>query len=255
MRTKIVQILFLLGVVGALAGPVAAGEYQLILGQGEEVCEACLKNLQQQPAEEAVCDRQYAADLGLRAPEWKPLDLQEHTELYTRVAKLVTRGRETAKDKDFDDPASFKKFLETTMKINRASMEMVHVDIDNDGTREWMLRYRGGNCRREFHGFGSTYDSALLVMAEDRRTIDYGKTDSLIQHESRGPRYLIGIPMFQLYKIFTHKETVYFDKWDGGGGSKLPRADANTLSVYRVNKGQTSKVCQIRLYPPDAIPY
>jgi hypothetical protein len=88
MRTKMLQSVFLLAVVGALAGPVAAGDYQLILGKGTEVCEACLKNLQQQPVEDAVCDRQYAAGLELSAPEWKSLDLREHTEFISGLPSL-----------------------------------------------------------------------------------------------------------------------------------------------------------------------
>lgn len=262
MRTKMLQSVFLLAVVGALAGPVAAGDYQLILGKGTEVCEACLKNLQQQPVEDAVCDRQYAAGLELSAPEWKSLDLREHTEFYKRVAKLVDDGNEFARNADFDDPKIFKGFLETTVKINRASMATAYVDIDNDGKLEWVLRYRGGNCRNEFHGFPGFYQSALLVLTDDRRTIDYAKTDLLVQHLFKEAKYRIGIPHFQLYQVFTYKGTVYFDKWDGGGGDKedpitlkLDQPDVNTLSVYRVNKNQTSKICQIRLFPPDIEPH
>ena len=262
MRTKMIQILFLLAVVSALAGPVAAGEYQLILGKGTEVCEACLKNLQQQPVEDAVCDRQYAAGLELSAPEWKSLDLHEHTEFYKRVAKLVDDGNELSKNADFDDSKIFKEFLETTVKINRASMAMAHIDINNDGKLEWVLQYRGGNCRKEFHGYPGFYQSVLLVLADDRRTIDYAKTDLLVQHLFQGVKYRIGIPHFQLYQVFAYKGTVYFDKWNGGGGDKedpitlkLDQPDINTLSVYRVNKNQTNKVCQIRLFPPDIAPH
>lgn len=254
MRTKIVQILFFLGVVGALAEPVAAGEYQLILGQGEEVCEACLKNLQQQPAEEAICDRQYAADLGLRAPEWEPLDLREHTELYKRASNLIDRGSEGRRDPDLGDPKQLAEFLRV-MEMTRASMSTASVDIDNDGRLDQLVRYQSGNCKRQFSGFGSFYQSAILIMAEDGRTIDYVKTDPLVQHQSKGSNYPVGIPNFQLYQIFAHKGTIYVDKWDGGGGSKPLRADGNSLSVYRVAKGQASKLCQIRLFPPDAIPY
>lgn len=257
MRTKMVQILFLLGVVGALAGPVMAGEYQLVLGEGTEVCEACLKNLQQQPVEEAVCDRQYNPAIGLHSAQWADLDLRNHAEFLKRIYNLINLGNESAHG-EFDDSKTLKEYVEggpIRKWLPTMIMAMANIDIDNDGQPDKLLRYEQGKCRNMFGGWEYMYMSALLSLADDRRTIDYVKTDPLVQHGSKDPQHLVGIPNFQLYQIFTHKETVYFDKWDGGGGSKQLRLDSNTLSVYRVNKGQASKICQIRLFPPDTAPH
>jgi hypothetical protein len=263
MRTKIIQILFLLAVVSALARPVAAGEYQLILGKGTEVCEACLKNLQQQPVEEAVCDRQYDPVIGLHSAKWTELDLREHAELLKRINSLVNSGNESAHS-TFDNPKTLKEYVEGGTVRNRLPtmvMAIADIDIDNDGQPDNVLRYEQGKCRNMFGGWQYFYESVLLKLADDRSTIDYARTDPLIQHISKGPQYLVGIPDFQIYQVFTHKGTVYFDKWNGGGDKedpitlKLDQPDVNTLSVYRVNKNQTNKICRIRLFPADIEPH
>jgi hypothetical protein len=249
MRTKACQIVFLLAVVGALAGPVAAGDYQLILGKGIEVCEACLKNLQQQPVEAAVCDRQYATDLGFSAPEWTPLDPGEHAEFYKRIINLIDEGDEFTRNPNLDDPKNFQRAIE----FDR--LALTTTNIDNDGEPERLLRWSHGTCLNMFRGFFYRYMSVLLVLAKDQRMVDRSKSDLLLQHASKGPKYLVGDPHLQLYQVFTYKGTVYFDKWDGGGESDHPEINANTLSVYRLNKGQTNKTCQIRLFPPGIEPH
>lgn len=261
MRKTACQIVFLLAVVGALAGPVAAGDYQLILGKGTEVCEACLKNLQQQPVENAVCDRQYDPAIGLHSAQWTELILPKHAEFYKRVSNLIDRGNEGRRDPDLGDSKQLEEFLHV-MSMTRVSMATASVDIDNDGNFNQLLRYQSGNCRKEFHGYHGFYQSALLSLADDQRTIDYARTDLLVQHYSKTSRYPVGLPHFQIYQVFTHKGAVYFDKWDGGGSDKedpitlkLDQPDVNTLSVYRVNKNQTGKICQIRLFPPTSAPH
>jgi len=141
-------------------------------------------------------------------------------------------------------------------------MALTDVDIDQDGQADHVLRYEQGKCRRMFEGFPYFYESALLVLDDDRRTIDYARTDLLVQHLFKNAKYRVGIPNFQLYQVFSYKGTVYLDKWNGGGGDKqdsttltLHQPEANTVSVYLVNKGQANKLCQIRLFPTDVAPH
>ena len=87
-----------LGLVLVVAGmPAGAGGYEILEGKGTELCEVCLQNLLRQSAEEAVCDRQYASELGLHKVEWAPLNLVDHTGLLMRMDNLINGGNESAK--------------------------------------------------------------------------------------------------------------------------------------------------------------
>ena len=232
--------------------------YEIIKGKGVEVCEVCLENLRRQSVEEAVCDRKYAADLGLSTPEWTPLDLREHADLFNRAYKLIGLGNEFAHSAEFDDPKILQEYLQggpARRRLPTVVMAVTDVDIDRDGQPDHLLRYEEGKCMKMFEGFQYFYESALLALNDDRRTVDYAKTDLLIQHQDKGAKFRVGSPDYQLYQVFIYKSLVYFDKWDGGGGSTRPRPDTNTLSVYRVMKTGTEKVCQIRLFPVEAVPH
>ena len=52
----------------------SAGEYQLAIGEGVDVCEACKRNLERMTVHPA-CERDYSRQLGLGTPEWKPFDV------------------------------------------------------------------------------------------------------------------------------------------------------------------------------------
>lgn len=227
-----------------IADLAMAEDYELILGKGVELCEVCLKNLRRQSVEEAVCDRKYAANLGLSAPEWTPLDLREHVNFYKRVSNLVERGNEFAKNRNFDDPKNFEAFFPGALK--RDSMEITVVDIDNDAKPDELLRFRSGNCKNMFSGFQHFYESALLVLTDNRRAIDLTASGLLAQHLFVSPTQPVGIPHFQIYQVFSYKGRTYFDKWDGGGGIKGRQEGVRTISLYRTMKGQTEKVCQFR---------
>jgi hypothetical protein len=156
------------------------------------------------------------------------------------------------------DPRDLEEYLEggpVRRRLPTIVMAVTDVDIDNDGQPDHLLRYEEGKCANMFRGLEFFYKSALLPLKDDQRTIDYTKTDLLVQHQDKGTKYRVGSPTYQLYQAFIYKGLVYFDKWDGGGGSKPVRADTNTMSVYRVLKGGTEKVCQIRLFPVDVVPH
>jgi len=253
-RTGLSLVLGLLCLL--MSSLAAAGDYEIIVGKGEALCEACLENLRRQPVVEAICDRQYAKDLGLNQVEWMTLDLVKHMDLLKRMSNLIGGGNESYQGM-FEDPRKLQEYAEgggIRKKLPTIVLRMAEVDIDQDGTRDQLLKYEEGQCRLIFSGFQYFYESALVVLKADRSTVDYMKTDSLVQHQDKGTKYQVGIPTYQLYDAFQYRGQVYFDKWDGGGGSKQPRPDRNTLSVYQVRKEQAKKVCQIRLFPRSEIP-
>lgn len=250
-----------LGLVWLLiANGSTAGAYEIILGKGVDLCEACLENILRQSAEEAVCDRQYASELGLRKVEWMPLNLVEHTDLLKRMYKLLNLGNESARGV-FDDPQQLKEYVEggpARSGLPTIVLETGEADIDRDGTADRLLRYEQGKCRRMFSGWEYSYKSALVVFKEDGRSVDYTKTKLLVQYPHEGLKgmdyrdaFKVGILHYQMYQAFTYKGIVYFDKWDGGSRP----ADTNTLSIYETRQRQTRKLCQIRLFPPDVRPH
>lgn len=256
---------FVLGLLWLLMPNLAAAEgYEIIQGKGEELCEMCLKNLLRQTAEEAVCDRQYAPDLGFGQPEWETLDLQEHVELYKRMSNLVRSGKEDLSKPDLGNPSERDEFIRME-EMTRGALSAARTDIDNDGQLDRVLKYQSGNCRRNFHGYNVFYQSALLVVVGDQWAIDYPKTDLLVQHfpdaSKFRDKYRIGMPHYQMYQVFTYKGTVYFDRWDRVGQELDPITrkaigpDRNTVSVYQTRQGKARRVCQIRLFPPDVEPH
>ncbi|OQW64725.1 MAG: hypothetical protein BVN29_13050 [Nitrospira sp. ST-bin5] len=66
-------IAVLLGIL--IVGVARAGEYEIVDGKGQELCEVCRQNLVQM-TEHPACERTYSSTLGLSAPEWKPFDVQ-----------------------------------------------------------------------------------------------------------------------------------------------------------------------------------
>ena len=240
-----------------MADLASAGDYEIIVGKGVELCEACLQNLLRQSAEEAVCDRRYAPELGFGQPDWNVLDLEKDVELYKRVTNLVDRGKEDFPKPDLGDPKERTAFLQ--MKRNtRTTLSAANIDIDNDGRLDYVLKYQSGNCGRNFHGYYPFfYESALVVAVGDQRAIDYPKSDLLTQApllEDTKAKYKdkwrIGVSNFRMYQVFTYKGLVYFDLWDGSGGP-----DTNTLSIYEAKQGQARRVCQIRLFPAGDVPH
>ena len=247
-----------------MADLASAGDYEIIVGKGVELCEACLQNLLRQSAEEAACDRRYAPDLGFGQPEWETLALQGHVELYKRMSNLVRSGKEDLPKPDLGNPSERDEFIRVE-EITRGALSAVHIDIDNDGQLDRVLKYQSGNCRRNFHGYNIFYQSALVVVVGDHRAIDYPKTDLLVQHFPDASKFLdmyrIGMPHYQMYQVFTYKGTVYFDRWDRVGQELDPITrkaigpDRNTVSIYEVRQGQARRTCQIRLFPPDSVPH
>jgi hypothetical protein len=248
-------------VLWLLAADVATvGAYEIIVGQGVELCEACLQNLLRQSAEEAVCDRQYASELGLSKVEWAPLNLGNHTGLLMRMDNLINSGNESAKGIFENDHRKAKEYAEggpVRKLLPTIVLEKAEVDIDHDGIPDRLLRYEQGKCRNMFGGWQYFYEAALVLFKDDWRSIDYVKTDLLIQYpfleelkSKYRDKWRTNIFGLQLYQVFTYKGSIYFDRWDGGSGP-----DTNTLSIYQVDRDRARRLCQFRLFPPDVRPH
>lgn len=87
-----------------LTAPVLAGEYDLIKGQGVEVCEAYKKNLESfNEPKPMQCDRKINPEFtDFGEPLWEKVDLEQHRELFRRVLRYQGADRDQFGGK-FDD--------------------------------------------------------------------------------------------------------------------------------------------------------
>ena len=95
MRIQSIAIWFVGGLL--CAAPVNAEDYKLVLGDGVDVCETCKQNLERM-IKHPACEREYSAELGLGASNWKPFDVSEHLGTMKQVMKYLATGNEFAKD-------------------------------------------------------------------------------------------------------------------------------------------------------------
>jgi len=249
-----------LGLAWVVVGmPAGARGYEILEGKGTELCEVCLQNLLRQSAEEAVCDRQYASELGLNKVAWAQLNLPDHVELLMRMNSLVRSGREAGGGlfANVKEATEYARGGADGKRPPAIVMERADVDFDHDGVPDQVLRYEVRTCKRKFAGWPSLYESALVVLKPNGQIVDYAKTDLLIQYpllEDLKSKYRdtwrSGIFHLQMYQVFTYKGSVYFDRWDGGSGP-----DTNTISIYQTRQGQARRVCHIRLFSPDDVPH
>ena len=123
----------------------SAGEYQLVLGEGVEVCEACKRNLEQMTVHPA-CERDYSEQLGLGTPEWKPFDVLGHIGAMERVLTYLATGSEFAEDRYTMGEDQFEDTVRRISTKEEPWAYWAHVDINNDGKLEPVLKLHSALC-------------------------------------------------------------------------------------------------------------
>lgn len=215
-----------LGLMGLLMADLAMAEdrtrppfgvFEILEGQGVEVCEACLKGfeaavLAPDPVVFSGCERTYEFALDFTTPKWVELDPLEHLALVKQVMMFIrppdpSRGIEGT----IYDGKNFRREIQTEVKYERLSISLAMVDIDNDGQTEPVFRYRWGICGNP--GAPSPFRS-LIVLNHDRKGIDKTKTEVLAQNDSKERRLPLGIASDNIYDVFLYRGQVYFDSWN-----------------------------------------
>lgn len=192
-----VSYLFLGMFLVTVATPsVFAGEYQLIKGQGVEVCEAYGKNLNAfKPKMPITCGRGVHPEFkDFSKPDWKrisetpnpPPDNRVFDKidrfLWERDANpvynvVVTQWPNWKGTKEQREQA-WQHFLisRKTMGQQLTGFYVADLDLEGDGTPEHV--YLEQNC-------GSSFGSLLLVLNQDYTDLDYEKTKLVMPHPSR----------------------------------------------------------------------
>ncbi len=221
----------------------SAGEYQLVIGEGVDVCETCQRNLERMTVHPA-CERDYSRELGLGAPEWKPFDVLGHISVMEQVLTYLATGKEFAEDRSI---MSEEQFVDTIRRIGTKEEPWAYwaqVDINNEGTLKPVLKLHSSFCNlREDGSFGRAYSAPIVVLKENLSGIDRAMTNLVMQNPYRTGD-LPGETNYQLYGVFSYKGETYFDRWNDAGNED--ESERSTLSIYESNGDKTRKVCQLK---------
>ena len=235
-----VQFLLVLALGVALAGVARAelGVFEMVEGKGVEVCEVCFQNIQRYPADDAMCQRQYAPALGLLAPAWTKLEPLKHLDLLKQAMLLVSPTPEGEIPGTIFDDDNFQREVERREKYNGVELALAELDINNDGRTEPVLKLRDEVC-------GSTHDlvaftQVLMVLTHDRKAIDLSKTDLVMQNARKQPGRPAGAVFEEMYEVFQYKGQLFFDKWD------LSAFERDTFSIYLAVKDKVTQLCKFR---------
>ncbi len=240
MRIRSIPILFVWWLL--CVAPANAEDYKLVIGEGVDVCDACKRNLERMTKHPA-CEREYSAELGLKAPNWKPFDVSEHLGAMKQVLKYLATGNEFAKDDYVMGKEQYEAQLRASLAKGEQWVYLAQVDIDNDGRSDHVLRMAGGPCNRRGEGGSGAYSAPIVVLKEDLSGLDRTRTDLVIQNPYRKFR-LPGETNYQMYGAFTYNGKAYFDRWNDVG--REDERQRFTLSVYQAKGGKTRKLCQLK---------
>lgn len=221
---------------------VQAADYQLTLGQGLDVCEACKQNLERMTVHPA-CEREYSVQLDLEPPAWKPFDVAGHLETMEQVLYFLASGSESAGNPILDQ-SQFEETARTISTKEEPWAYWAQVDINNDGKPEPVLKLHSALCHARNDGsIGRAYSAPLVVLTENLGGLDRGLTDLVLQNPRLDGR-AAGETNYQLYGVFRYKGVTYFDRWDDAGSGDP--ADRSTLSIYSSTGETTRKLCRLK---------
>ncbi len=110
-----------------------AGDYQLIIGEGVDVCETCKRNLERM-TDHPACERDYSGQLGLEALEWKPFDVAGHLGTMEQVMKYLATGNEFAESEYITAEDLYDYTIRRIGTREEPWAYWALVDINNDGT-------------------------------------------------------------------------------------------------------------------------
>lgn len=244
------RTIVVLGMLSVFVARVATAEpplsspyhFEMLEGQGVEVCEACLK------AMEAIawgpdrvglsgCERNYESTLGLSAPNWTELEPLKHLALLKKVMMfLLAVDPKRGVEGTIFDGDNFKREIKGLLKGERLAVAMAMIDVDNDGHSEPVFKYQEGFCGNPQ---APGQNRALLVLTPDRKSIDRAKTDVMMQNLGKESHVPAGDHFNKIYDVFSFKGQLYFDQWD-----RSP--DPDIVTVYRAEGKRVTSPCKFR---------
>jgi len=222
----------------AVAMPlVLAGQYELVKGEGVEVCEAYKKNLNSfsKLRYPMACERKINPEMkDFSQPNWKEVDAWQNKELIRKIAKFLEPN---AKSIDVNIDYWFSN-LKEGIKNGHVRLSAVFIDIDNDEKADNVAKYIDGAC-----GMAHLYSTPIVVLDGEGKQLDIEKTKPLLQNDSMDrEKYPAGGWHYSMYDIFLYKNQVYFDKWSD------VESETGFLQVYKTEKNKTRKLCKYKYH-------
>jgi hypothetical protein len=198
-----------------------AGRYELVKGQGVEVCEAYEKNLNSfKPTVPMVCHRPISPKFGdFQKPTWDRLNFDQNSKLILAVDNLLRPNY-------FANPEIAESTLRGNVKQDNYKYQLTVVDIDNDGKTEPVLRFVE-SC---WPGSPRLGGAALVVLQQDGKNVDVKKSEMIATEDIS--RY-----NHQMRDVFLYKGKTYVDNW------LVWSMDTGQLQVSVTENGETKLIC------------
>lgn len=234
-----------------LPASAIAGTYELIKGQGVEVCEAYLINLNAF-GYPMVCERRVDEKLSdFKKPEWTKPEADQVRALEFDMAKLVSRVLNRPEPKSEaeiqvrteDDPGW------------PAKRRIARIDIDNDGAPETILKQEDGSCPNT-----RAFSVNIAVLTEDGKhydlerskyiSADFSKRAAKLTKNAEPEKYrTAGFARrdfwgYTLYDTFLYRGDAYVDFWEMG--KDFPDPKSARLHVFLHKNGKTQEICTYR---------
>lgn len=235
--------------------PIAAwaGHYELVKGQGVDVCEAYLKNLNAF-GYPMVCEREIDPEFGsLKKPKWKKIDfnLAEKLAWEEYEMALISMGIVL----DDKRRIGHREWMNEQIRNGVIVFWESKIDINNDGVLERVVKKRQGICPVN-HAFAVE----IFIITKDGKNIDLEKTkyvnanmseiaDKIAKKSGRKEFGDAGFPRnklwgYALYDVFMYKGKAYFDFWEMG--IEYPEIKSAHLHVFLYQDNLTREMCTYR---------
>jgi len=160
----------------------STSRYKLIKGKGIKVCEAYARYLATQ-IYQLRCDRDVPPQIAeLQKPSWKELDVKENKLLVLRIENYLEIPRDEKATAPFR-PVHREGELTTYSPPMHARLAVAQIDIDNDGNKETVARYRSFMCQEwDIAERAPHWKGPLVVFDSNSKRIDIEKTYPLMQN-------------------------------------------------------------------------
>lgn len=166
-----------------LSGSAWAGTYQLITGNGKDVCEAYKRNFE--PRHDPVpmaCERRYDSGIpGFTSPQWIKLDLKEHFELYKKAQVYLLRNDNSPQGAKLSD----KEIMEVSDNLGpraetwHVRLYLARLDLAGDGKLLNVMMVEQRGCGPNSKPTDKTTKSDLFFLNESLTDIDYDRQDNM----------------------------------------------------------------------------
>lgn len=165
------------------SGSAWAGTYQLVTGNGKEVCEAYKRNFE--PRHDPVpmaCERYYDPDIpGFARVHWISLDLKKHFELYKKTQVYLLRNDNSPQGAKLSDKeiTEVSENLEPRAETWHVRLYLARLDLDGDGKLLNVLMVEQRGCGPNAKPTDETTKSNLFFLRSSLTDIDYNRQDNM----------------------------------------------------------------------------